>query len=75
MLSEILYDVLIAHDVEVCVKDGKYKDLIGVNIDELKGKIIYGHKEHIIELVLKNIEQDDTNVRVYWKLKITVNHQ
>lgn len=75
ILSEILYDVLIAHEVEVCVKNGKYKDLIGVNFDELKEKILYWHKEHIIELVLKNIEQDGTDDRIYWKLKITVNRQ
>lgn len=26
MYSEILYDVLIAHEVEVCVKNGRYRD-------------------------------------------------
>ncbi|MGM3161660.1 hypothetical protein ACS25C_12870 [Dickeya undicola] len=75
MLSEILYDVLIAHEVEVCVKDERYKDLSDINFDELKEKILYWHKEHIIELVLKNIEQDGTDDRIYWKLKITVNRQ
>jgi hypothetical protein len=75
ILSERLYDVLIAHEVEVRVKNGKYKDLIGVNFDELKEKILYWHKEHFIELVLKNIEQDGTDDRIYWKLKITVNRQ
>lgn len=72
-LSEKLYDVLIAQEVEVCVKDERYKDLSDINFDELKEKILYWHKEHIIELVLKNIEQDDTDDPVYWKLKMTVN--
>ncbi|QIZ46798.1 hypothetical protein [Dickeya zeae] len=72
MLSEILYDVLIAHEVEVCVKDERYKDLSDINFDELKEKILYWHKEHIIELVLKNIGQNDTDGSVYWKLKMTV---
>ncbi|AZK63926.1 hypothetical protein [Pectobacterium versatile] len=73
MHSEILYDVLIAHEVEVCVKNGRYRDLIGINFDELKEKILYWHQEHIIELVLKNIKQDETDGPIYWKLKMTVN--
>ncbi|WOZ79080.1 hypothetical protein [Kosakonia sacchari] len=72
ILSEILYDVLIAHEVEVCVKDERYKDLSDINFDELTEKILYWHKEHIIELVLKNINQNDTDDPVYWKLKMTV---
>lgn len=72
MLSEIHYDILIAHEVEVCVKDERYKDLSDINFDELKEKILYWHKEHIIELVLKNINQNDTDGPVYWKLKMTV---
>ncbi|WP_027711125.1 hypothetical protein [Dickeya chrysanthemi] len=73
MLSEILYDVLIAHEVEVCVKDERYKDLSDIKVDELKEKILFWHKEHIIELVLKNINQNDTDGPAYWKIKITVN--
>lgn len=72
ILSEILYDVLIAHEVEVCANDERYKDLSDINVNELKEKILYWHKEHVIELVLKNIEQDDTDDPVYWKLKMTV---
>ncbi|KHS78727.1 hypothetical protein [Pectobacterium carotovorum] len=72
ILSEILYDVLIAHEVEVCVKDERYKDLSDINVDELKEKILYWHKEHIIELVLKNINQNDTDGPFYWKLKMRV---
>lgn len=75
MLSEILYDVLIAHEVDACVKDERYKDLSDINVNELKEKILFWHKEHIIELVLKNINQNDTGGPFYWKLKITVNRQ
>lgn len=75
MYSEILYDVLIAHEVEVCVKNGRYRDLTGINFDELKEKILYWHQEHIIELVLKNIKQDETDDPIYWKLKMTVNRR
>jgi hypothetical protein len=58
MLSEILYDVLITCEVEDYVKSGKGKDVSEINIDELKETILYWHKEHIIELVLKNIKPD-----------------
>lgn len=75
MLSEILYDVLIAHEIETCERDGIYNDFSDINVDEIKETILYWHKEHIIELVLKNINQNDTDDRIYWKLKITVNHQ
>lgn len=71
--SEILYDVLIAHEVEVCGKRDGYNDLSGINFEELKETILYWHKEHIIALVLKNIKQDDADGPVYWKLKMTVN--
>lgn len=71
--SEILYDVLIAHEIEVCVKDGRYRDLTGINFYELKERILYWHQENIIELVLKNIKQDETDGPIYWKLKMTVN--
>ncbi|KAA9001619.1 hypothetical protein FJU30_04815 [Affinibrenneria salicis] len=71
--SKILYDVLIAHEVEDCGKGEEYKDLSDINFDELKETILYWHKEHIIELVLKNLNQDETEGRIYWKLKMTVN--
>lgn len=73
MLSEILYDALIACEVEDYVKSGRGKDVSDINIYELKEIIIYWHKEHIIELVLKNIKPDDADERIYWKLKMTVN--
>lgn len=70
--SEMLYDVLIAHEIEACAKNGRHRDLIDIDLDELKETILYWHKEHIIELVLKNINQDDCEGPVYWKLKMTV---
>ena len=73
VLSEILYDVLIACEVEDYVKSGRGKDVSEINMDELKETILYWHKEHIIELVLKNIKPDDADERIYWKLKMTVN--
>ncbi|HGB5536694.1 TPA: hypothetical protein ACIVRR_004927, partial [Salmonella enterica subsp. diarizonae serovar 61:r:-] len=73
VLSEILYDVLIASEVEDYVKSGRGKDVSEINMDELKETILYWHKEHIIELVLKNIKPDDVDNHIYWKLKMTVN--
>ncbi|MCA5918506.1 hypothetical protein LES60_04670 [Pectobacterium brasiliense] len=73
ILSEILYDVLIAHEVEECEKEGTYKTLSDINVDEIKETILYWHKEHIIELVLKNINRDGADDPIYWKLKMTVN--
>lgn len=71
--SEILYDVLIAHEIEEYEGEEGYKDLSDIDFDGLKETILYWHKEHIIELVLKNIKQNDTDGPVYWKLKMTVN--
>lgn len=73
MLSEILYDVLITCEVEDYVKSGRGKDVSEINMNKLKETILYWHKEHIIELVLKNIKPDDAEERIYWKLKMTVN--
>ncbi|ATA22823.1 hypothetical protein BIY26_14960 [Brenneria goodwinii] len=75
MLSEILYDFLIAYEVEECEREGIYKDVSDINVDEIKETILYWHNEHIIELVLKNIKQDDTDDPIYWKLKMTVNRR
>lgn len=72
MLSEILYDVLITCEVEDYVKSGRGKDVSEINMDKLKETILYWHKEHIIELVLKNIKPEHADERTYWKLKITV---
>lgn len=72
MLSEILYDVLITCEVEDYVKSGRSNDVSEINMDELKETILYWHKEHIIELVLKNIKPDDAEEHIYWKLKMTV---
>ncbi|EOD3537528.1 hypothetical protein ACJPLK_003204, partial [Cronobacter malonaticus] len=44
MLSEILYDVLIACEVEDYVKSGRGKDVFEINMDELKETILYWHK-------------------------------
>lgn len=72
MLSEILYNVLITCEVEDYVKSGRGKDVSEINMDKLKETILYWHKEHIIELVLKNIKPDDAEEHIYWKLKMTV---
>lgn len=72
MLSEILYDILFACEVEKYVKSGSGKDVSEINMDELKKTIIYWHKEHIIELVLKKIKPDDADECIYWKLKMAV---
>lgn len=72
VLSEILYDVLITCEVEDYVKSGRGKDVSEINMDKLKETILYWHKEHIIELVLKNIKPDDAEEHIYWKLKMTV---
>ncbi|MBE0090495.1 hypothetical protein FOT81_04560 [Raoultella planticola] len=73
MHSEILYDILIAHEVEVCRADKKYKGVPDINLDDLKQEIMYWHQEHVIALVLKNIKQDKNEDPIYWKLKMTVN--
>ena len=72
MLSEVLYEVLIVCEVEDYVKSGRGKDVSEINMDKLKETILYWHKEHIIELVLKNIKPDDAEEHIYWKLKMTV---
>lgn len=41
ILSEILYDVLIACEVEDYVKSGRGKDISEINMDELKETILY----------------------------------
>lgn len=43
-----------------------------INRRDLKETILYWHQEHIIELVSKNINQDENQDPVYWKLKITL---
>ncbi len=73
MHSEILYDVMIAHEVDKCGEDGECKDVSDIDLDDLKQEILYWHQEHIIALVLKNIKQDKNEDPIYWKLKMTVN--
>lgn len=73
MYSEILYDVLIAHEVDKCGEGGECKDVSDIDLDDLKQEILYWHQEHIIALVLKNIKQDKNEDPIYWKLKMTVN--
>jgi hypothetical protein len=72
ILSKVLYDILIAYEIEECLKNGEYSDISSINIDKLNATILYWYQEHIIELVLKNINQDKNEDPVYWKLKITV---
>lgn len=68
--SSRFYDVLITDEIKAC---SKRKALSDINLEELKRKIMYWHEEHIIALVLKNITQNETGERIYWKLKMTVN--
>ncbi|EAY6894795.1 hypothetical protein AB244_14825 [Salmonella enterica] len=68
-LSSVIYDVLITRGMK------KYfinNNVSNINRRDLKETILYWHQEHIIELVSKNINQDENQDPVYWKLKFTV---
>lgn len=68
-LSEVIYDVLITREIMKCsIKN----DISGINQEVLKEEILDWHLEHIIELVFKNINQDENKDPAYWKLKMTV---
>ena len=68
-LSDITYDVLIAREMK---KYSIKNDVSDMNRRDLKAIILYWHQEHIIELISKNINQDENGDPVYWKLKITL---
>ncbi|KHT07759.1 hypothetical protein RC91_00570 [Pectobacterium brasiliense] len=68
-MSSVIYDVLITREMKKCsIKN----DVSDINRRDLKSAILYWHQEHIIELVSKNINQDENQGPVYWKLKVTV---
>ncbi|AOR59264.1 hypothetical protein [Pectobacterium parmentieri] len=68
-LSEVIYDVIITREI---MKYSIKNDASGINKNDLKDEILHWHLEHIIELVFKNINQDENQDPVYWKLKVTV---
>lgn len=68
-LSSITYDVLITREMK---KYSIKNDVSDINRRDLKATILYWHQEHIIELVSKNINQDENEDPIYWKLKMTV---
>ncbi|HEC2029810.1 TPA: hypothetical protein R1882_002216 [Klebsiella oxytoca] len=68
-LSGITYDVLIAREMK---KYSVKNDVSDINRRDLKATILYWHQEHIIELVSKNINQDENEDPISWKLKMTV---
>ncbi|MEH6371138.1 hypothetical protein [Pectobacterium carotovorum] len=68
-LSSVMYDVLITRAMK---KYSIKNDVSGINRRDLKATILYWHQEHIIELVSKNINQDENEDPIYWKLKMTV---
>lgn len=68
-MSSVIYDVLITREMK---KYSIKNDVFDINRRDLKATILYWHQEHIIELVSKNINQDENQDPVYWKLKVTV---
>ncbi|MEI7085435.1 hypothetical protein WCU61_05075 [Pectobacterium versatile] len=68
-MSSVIYDVLITREIK---KYSIKNNISDINRRDLKVAILYWHQEHIIELVSKNINQDENQDLVYWKLKITV---
>lgn len=69
LLSSITYDILIIREMK---KYSIKNDVSDINRRDLKATILYWHQEHIIELISKNINQDENVDSVYWKLKITL---
>ncbi|AYH27052.1 hypothetical protein C5E20_07850 [Pectobacterium parmentieri] len=68
-MSSVIYDVLITREMK---KYSIKNNISDINKRDLKAVILYWHQEHIIELISKNINQDENEDPVYWKLKITV---
>ncbi len=68
-ISEVTYDLLITREIMKCsIKN----NISGINKNDLKEEVFHWHLEHIIELVFKNINQDENQDPVYWKMKMTV---
>ncbi|MDT7484428.1 hypothetical protein [Citrobacter koseri] len=68
-LSEVIYDVLITREImKYSIKNNVYD----IDKNDLKEEILHWHLEHIIELVFKNINQNENQDPTYWKLKITL---
>ncbi|OAT75808.1 hypothetical protein A9B99_13425 [Mangrovibacter phragmitis] len=68
-LSEAIYDVVITREI---MKYSIKNNIYDINKNDLKEEILHWHLEHIIDLVFKNINQDENQDPVYWKLKMTV---
>ena len=68
-MSSVIYDVLITREIK---KYSIKNDVSDINRRDLKATILYWHQEHIIELVMRNINQDKNQDPIYWKLKFTV---
>ncbi len=68
-LSEAIYDVVITREI---MKYSIKNNIASINKHDLKEDILHWHLEHIIELVFKNINQDENGDPVYWKLKLTL---
>ncbi len=68
-LSGVIYDILVTREMK---KYSIKNDVSDINRRDLKATILYWHQEHIIELVSKNINQDENEDPIYWKLKMTV---
>ncbi|UUE46502.1 hypothetical protein [Pectobacterium aroidearum] len=68
-LSEVIYDVVITREI---MKYSINNNIDDIDKNDLKEEILHWHLEHIIELVFKNINQDENQDPTYWKLKITL---
>lgn len=68
-LSEAIYDVVITREI---MKYAIKNNIASINKYDLKDDILHWHLEQIIELVFKNINQDENGDPVYWKLKLTL---
>ena len=68
-LSGVIYDILITREMK---KYSIKNDISDINRRDLKTTILYWHQEHIIELAMRNLEQDKNQDPIYWKLKFTV---
>ncbi|MGL3291716.1 hypothetical protein [Salmonella enterica] len=68
-LSEVIYDVIINREI---MKYSINNNVYDIDKNDLKEEILHWHLEHIIELVFKNINQDENQDPSYWRLKMTV---
>lgn len=68
-LSEVIYYVIINREI---MKYSINNNVYDIDKNDLKEEILHWHLEHIIELVFKNINQDENQDLSYWRLKMTV---